>query len=72
MRTAEWAQHACMGRQTSQKPEADKEVWRTTINEASPEIGWLVGPLAASEVAARLAPFGGPSPQGRNITGAED
>ena len=54
MRTAKWAQQACKGRRSPKTTQVDQDVWDSTVKEASPEVGWLIGPLSSEEVSARL------------------
>ena len=61
MATAKWAQTACQASRGSSDREVDREVWRTTLEEAQPEKGWLAGPLTADEVTAKLGPLWVPS-----------
>ena len=77
LRTAKWAQEACQGTKPSRDPEVDKVVWRNTLEEASEEKGWLIGPLSPSEVTARLGRLWVPAnrfgvPQAEKVRNIDD
>ena len=77
MATAKWAQHAVKGQTTSHDPVVDAKVWESTLQEASPEKGWLIGPLSSSEVASRLGALWIPArrfgvDQGKKVRNVDD